>query len=139
MELLFFKSIPLSRILQYRFGHRCATRRPPWPSPLRRCHPWSNIQDQSWPKHLVPWWMDVLVETHRPCSPMLPWLEMVYPRLAWRLIILNVSYSFYQSLRHQQTPNKQALSRPIPMPLYYYTWHHSLAVTRVPLHQESAH
>jgi len=66
MGLLFFENIPLSRKLQSRFGHWCATRWPPRPSPLRPCHPWSNIQDQSWPKHdLVPSFlmMDALVET----------------------------------------------------------------------------
>ena len=74
MRLLFFKNIPLSWKLQSRFGHRCATRRPSRPSPFHPCHPWSSIQDQSWPKHLVPWWWmcwwrptdHVLVETHRP-------------------------------------------------------------------------
>ena len=108
----------------------------PRPSPLRPCHQLSNIQDQSWPKYLVPFMMDVLVETHRLCSPTPPWLEKVYPRLAWRLITQKMWATPYQSHRHQQAPNKQALSRPIPISLY--TWPHSLAVTWVSPALESA-
>jgi len=36
----------------------------------------------------------------------------------------------YQPHRHQQAPNKQALSRPIPIPLH--TLSYSLAATRIP-------
>jgi len=42
----------------------------------------------------------------------------------------------YQPHKQQQAPNKHALSRPIPIPLY--TWPHTLAITWIPLHQESA-
>ena len=44
--------------------------------------------------------------------------------------------TLYEPHKRQQAPNKQALSRPIPIPLY--TWHQSWAVTRIPLHQASA-
>ena len=61
--------------------------------------------------------IDVLVEAHRPCSAMPPQLGIVHLRLALRLLILNAIYS-YQPHKQQQAPNKQALSRPIPIPLY---------------------
>ena len=81
--------------------------------------------------------MMVLVETHRLCSPMPPRLKIVYPRLAWRSIILNVSYSLsITQTSDQQARNKQALSRAIPIPLIPDPTHWQLLGS--PLHQESA-
>ena len=108
MGLLFFKNIPFSRKLQSGFGHWCATRRPPRPSPLRPCHPYevtSKIKAD-----LNIWYLDDGCIGADPQTVLTnaTMIRESYPRLAWRLITQNMSYSL--SITQTSTSPKQASS-----------------------------